>query len=96
MKLSRKEFKVVQLVENRDDYCVYEFLYILGISFSYCWYAVDGMNGDIAFKYLNSAEEKLSELEQLEEIEGRLRDGSIMLFLIFLAVVLFGVYKLIF
>ena len=96
MKLSRKEFKIVQLVENREDYCIYEYLYVLGISFSYCWYSLDGLNGDIAYNYLSSAEDKLNELEQLEEVEGRYRDGSIMFFLIVLTVVLFGVYKLMF
>lgn len=96
MKLSRKTFEIQQLVENKEDYRVLEILYVLGISFSYCWYSLDGLNGDIPYNYLSSAEEKIQELEQLEEIEGRLRDGSIMLFLIFLAVVLFGIYKLMF
>ena len=95
MKLSRKEFKILQLVDNKDDFTVEETLFILGISWCYGFYGVDGLGGIIPFSRLNSAEEKLSELEQLEEVEGRLRDGSIMLFLIFLAVVLFGIYKLI-
>jgi len=96
MKLSRKEFKILQLVDNREEYIIQEFLYIFGISISYSFYALDGMTGDIPFSYLSSAEDKLEELEQLEEVEGRLRDGSIMLFLIFAVVILFGIYKLIF
>jgi hypothetical protein len=96
MKLSRKEFKIVQLVDNQEDYCIYEYLYVLGISFSYCWHSLDGLNGDIAFSYISNAEDKLKELEQLEEVEQPLRDGSIMLFLIFAVVILFGFYKLIF
>ena len=96
MKLSRKEFKILQLVDTKDDFTVKETLYILGISWSYNWWGIQGMNSEIPFSRLNSAEEKLSELEQLEEVEGKFRNGSIMLFLIFLAVVLFGVYKLIF
>lgn len=96
MKLSRKTFEVQQLVENKEDYRILEILYILGISWSYNHWALDGFNGDIPYNYLSNAEDKISELEQLEEVEGRLRDGSIMLFLIFLAVVFFVVYKLIF
>ena len=96
MELSRKEFNIVQLVEDKDDYIVTESLYIFGISFSYTFYGNDGMAGIVPFHYLSSAEEKLEELEQIEEAEGKFRNGSIMLFLIFLAVVLFGVYKLIF
>lgn len=96
MKLSRKTFEIQQLVENKEDYRILEILYILGISWSYNHWSLDGFNGDIPYNYLNSAEEKLSELEQIEEAEGKFRNGSIMLFLIFLAVVLFGVYKLIF
>ena len=95
MKLSRKTFEVQQLVENKEDYRILEILYILGISWSYNHWALDGFNGDIPYNYLSSAEEKLSELEQLEEVEGRYRDGSIIFFLIVLAVVLFGIYKLI-
>lgn len=96
MKLSRKTFEIQQLVENREDYRILEILYIIGISWSYNHWSLDGFNGDIPYNYLSSAEEKIQELEQLEEIEQPLRDGSIMLFLIFLAVVLFGIYKLIF
>ena len=96
MKLSRKEFKILQLVDTKDDFTVEETLYILGISWSYNWWGIQGMNSEIPFSRLNSAEEKLSELEQLEEVEQPLRDGSIMLFLIFLADVIFGVYKLVF
>ena len=96
MKLSRKTFEVQQLVENKEDYRILEILYILGISWSYNHWALDGFNGDIPYNYLSNAEEKLSELEQIEEAEGKFRNGSIMLFLIFLAVVLFGVYKLMF
>ena len=95
MKLSRKTFEVQQLVENREDYRILEILYILSISWSYNYWSLDGFNGDIPYNYLSSAEEKLSELEQLEEVEGRYRDGSIIFFLIVLAVVLFGMYKLI-
>ncbi len=95
MKLSRKEFKILQLVDNKDDFTVEETLYILGISWSYNWWGIQGMNSEIPFSRLNSAEEKLNELEQLEEVEGRYRDGSIIFFLIVLAVVLFGMYKLI-
>ena len=95
MKLSRKEFKILQLVDTKDDFTVEETLYILGISWSYNWWGIQGMNSEIPFSRLNSAEEKLSELEQLEEVEGRYRDGSIIFFLIVLAVVLFGMYKLI-
>lgn len=96
MRLSRKEFKILQLIDNEQDYIVQEFLYILGISWCYSFYGVDGLSGIIPFHYLSSAEDKLKELEQLEEVEGRLRDGSIMLFLIFTVVILFGIYKLIF
>ena len=96
MKLSRKKFEIQQLVENREDFAVFEFLYILGINISYTYYSLDGNCGDIPYNYLSSAEEKLKELEQLEEVEGRYRDGSIMFFLIVLAVVLFGIYKLMF
>ena len=95
MKLSRKTFEVQQLVENKEDYRILEILYILSISWSYNYWSLDGFNGDIPYNYLSSAEEKLSELEQLEEVEGRYRDGSIIFFLIVLAVVLFGMYKLI-
>lgn len=95
MELSRKEFKILQLVDTKDDFTVEETLYIFGISFSYTFYGNDGMAGIVPFSRLNSAEEKLSELEQIEEAEGKFRNGSIMLFLIFLAVVLFGIYKLI-
>jgi hypothetical protein len=96
MKLSRKEFKILQLVDNRDDYSIEETLYILGVSWCYGFYGVDGLGGIIPFSRFSSAEDKLSELEQLEEVEGKLRDGSIMLFLIFTIVILFGMYKLIF
>ena len=96
MKLSRKTFEIQQLVENREDYRILEILYILSISWSYNYWSLDGFNGDIPYNYLSSAENKLEELEQLEEVEYKYRDGSIMLFLIFLAVVLFGVCKLIF
>lgn len=96
MELSRKEFNIVQLVEDKDDYIVTESLYILGVYLVYGFYGVDGLDGEIPFSRLNSAEEKLSELEQIEEAEGKFRNGSIMLFLIFLAVVIFGVYKLVF
>ena len=96
MKLSRKTFEIQQLVENREDYKILEILYILGISRSYNHWSLDGFNGDIPYNYLSSAEEKIQELEQLEEVEQPLRDGSIMLLLIFLVVVLFGVYKLVF
>ena len=96
MKLSRKEFKILQLVDNKQDYIVQEFLYVFGVSFSYTFYGNDGMAGIVPFHYLSSAEEKIQELEQLEEIEQPLRDGSIMLFLIFLVVVLFIIYKLVF
>ena len=95
MRLSRKEFKILQLVDNKDDFTVEETLFILGISWCYGFYGVDGLGGIIPFSRLNSAEEKLSELEQLEEVEGRYRDGSIIFFLIVLAVVLFGMYRLI-
>ena len=95
MKLSRKEFKILQLVDNRDDYSIEETLYILGVSWCYGFYGVDGLGGIIPFSRFSSAEDKLNELEQLEEVEYKYRDGSIMLFLIFLAVVLFGIYKLI-
>ena len=95
MKLSRKEFKILQLVDNRDDYSIEETLYILGVSWCYGFYGVDGLGGIIPFSRFISAEDKLNELEQLEEVEYKYRDGSIMLFLIFLAVVLFGIYKLI-
>jgi hypothetical protein len=93
MKLSRKEFKIVQLVENREDYCLYEFLYIFGISFSYNWYGLDGYNGMIPYTRLISAKEKLKELEQLEEVEQPLRDGTISLILIVSFVILFWVIK---
>lgn len=96
MKLSKKIFEIQQLVENREDYRILEILYILGISWSYNHWSLDGFNGDIPYNYLSSAEEKLSELEQIEEAEGKFRNGSIMLALIFLAVGLFGIYKLMF
>lgn len=96
MKLSRKEFKILQLVGNRDDYSIEETLYILGVSWCYGFYGVDGLGGVIPFSRFSSAEEKIEELEQLEEAEYKYRDGSIMLFLIFFTVVLFGVYKLMF
>jgi len=96
MKLSRKEFKILQLIDNKDDFTVEETLYILGISWSYNWWGIQGINSEIPFSRLNSAKEKLKELEQLEEAEQPLRDGSIMLFLIFTVVILFGIYKLIF
>ena len=95
MKLSKKEFKILQLIENEQDYIVQEFLYIFGISFSYAFYGNDGMTGIVPFHYLSTAEDKLRELEQLEEVESRYRDGSVMLFLIFAVVVLFGIYKLV-
>ena len=96
MKLSRKEFKIVQLVDNREEFVINEFLYILGVNFSYCWHSIDGLNGDIPFTYLSNVESKKEELEQLEGVEQSLRDGSIMLFLIFAVVILFGIYKLMF
>ena len=89
MRLSRKEFKITQLVDNREEFVINEFLYILGVNFSYCWHSVDGLNGDIPFTYLSNVESKKEELEQLEEVESRYRDGSVMLFLIFAVVVFY-------
>lgn len=80
MKLSRKEFNIVQLVDNRQDFIINEILYIFGFSFSYCWYSLDGMNGDIPFSKKSSAKQRVEELEKQEKFDCVKRDGAIILF----------------
>lgn len=96
MKLSKKTFKIQQLVENRDDYRIVEKFYILGIRYQFNWWSLDGFNGDILYNHLFLVEDKIKELEQLEEVEVRYRDGSIMLLLIFLSIIIFMLYNLYF
>ncbi len=82
MKLSRKDFKIVQLVENRDDYKVVEILWIFGIiPLTECYWCLDGMNGDIPYHRLNSAKEKIKELEKQEKTDSVKRDGGIIFFI---------------
>lgn len=94
MKLfTHKTFDILQMVDNKEDYQIIEQLYYFYISVSFNYWTADGFNGDIPFNTLNSAQEKLKELEQLEEIEQPLREGTVILALIFLAVVGVGIYK---
>ena len=78
MKLSRKKFKIDK---SSGGFFVFEYLYILGFNLSYTFYGLNGNVDTVPFKKESDAEEKVWELEQLEEIEGPLRDGSISFFL---------------
>ena len=77
MKLSRKKFNIQFDV---NGYFVWEIYSVFGIR-SITFYGLNGNVDTVPFKKESDAEEKVWELEQLEEIEGPLRDGSISFFL---------------
>lgn len=89
MKLSRKKFNIQFDV---NGYFVWEIFHVLGVR-SITFYGAEGNCSEIPFETLETAEEKVKELEQLEEVEGPFREGSIGLFLIVSIVICFLIYK---
>ena len=92
MKLSKKIFKIQFDV---NGFYVWETLNVLGIR-SVTFYGAEGNFSEVPFDTLELAEEKVKELEQLEEVEQPFRDGTVSLFLIVVPVCVFLIYKSLF
>ena len=73
MKLTEKQFSVMQLTENREEYVVLEMFYILGFSFSYCFHSFE-----TPFNLLSSANIHKEVLETQEKENQIKRDITIV------------------
>lgn len=91
MKIFKKEFKITQLLNNRNEFTVIEIFYIFGISIYCREYGVDGKSADVPFKLLSSAKNLKKDLETQEIFDGYKRE-NIVLWIIFLISILPFIY----
>jgi len=85
MKLFKKEFKITQLLNNRNEFTVVEIFYVLGISIYFTEYGVDGKSADIPFKLLSSAKNLKKELET-QEIFDNYKRINILYWIVFMLI----------
>lgn len=93
--ITSKRFKVLRMVDNREDYQIFEELLIFNcFSLVGCFHTVDGMNGDIPFNNMLDVEEKLKELEDAELLDKPIRNSTIILVVYLLVAMYFFLTKI--
>lgn len=78
MKITEKQFQIKQLTDNRNDYILEEKTFFFGIYLIYCYYALDGMGGDIPFTTFSTVRDLREELIRKEVYDAPKRENYIL------------------